>query len=155
MKTIDLGQSIGIIANLGVVAGILLLVYELDQNRALMTAQTRDSLSQAIVSTLHGEAGDSVLTDIVRRAYAGEELTPTEQRQFTAYTISWFRLWEDQHYQYRVGLYDESEFAAVRRAWAYRLQDEATRELWCFLRDQFSPEFFDDVNGALGESRCE
>ena len=155
MKTIDLGQSIGIVANLGVIAGILLLVYELGQNRALIAAQTRDSLSQAIVSALREEAGNSVLADIARRADAGEPLTPTEQSQYRAYTISWFRLWEDQHYQYRVGLYDELEFAAVRRVWVNRLQRTAMRQPWCRLREEFSPDFFQDINGALGEKGCE
>jgi len=156
MKKIDLGQTFGIIANLGVIAGILLLVFELNQNRTLIAAQTRDSISQSVVSKLGESAGNSVLADIVRRADVGEELTPTEQYQYTAYMISWFRVWENQHYQYRVGLYDETEFAAVRRVWVSRLQrEDAGRELWCALQGEFSPAFSADVNGALGESRCE
>ena len=156
MKNIDLGQSLGIIANLGVIAGILLLVFELNQNRTLMAAQTRDSVSQSVVSTLLVSAGDPVLTNIILRANLGEQLTPTEQDQFITYMISWFRVWENQHYQFRVGLYDESEFAAVRGVWVGRLQREnASRELWCLIRDNFSPAFFSDVNEALGESRCE
>ena len=155
MRRIDLGQSFGILANVGVLVGILLLVYELNQNRALMAAQTRDSLAQATVSTLQLEASDSVLADLVRRANAGEQLTPTEREQFTAYTLSWIRLWEDQHYQYRVGLYEETEFAVVRRLWTLRLQNDAMREVWCLLRENFSPEFFNDVNEALGARRCE
>ena len=40
MKKIDLGQTLGILANVGVVFGILLLAYELNQNRQMMEAQT-------------------------------------------------------------------------------------------------------------------
>ena len=156
MKNLNLGQSIGILANLGVLVGVLLLVYELNQNRALMAAQTSDSVSQAVVSALQLSAGNSELADIVGRADAGEDLSPTEQYQFTTYAISWFRIWENQDYQYRVGLYDESEFAAVRRAWFFRLQHEqALRAVWCVLGEQFSADFYADVNGALGDSRCE
>jgi len=115
MRKIDFGQAIGVIANFGVLAGILLLVFELNQNRALMAAQTRDSVSQSVVFALRDTAGNSVLTDIHHRANVGEQLTPTEQDQFATHMISWFRIWENQHYQYRVGLYDEAEFAAVRR----------------------------------------
>ena len=35
MKKIDLAQTIGILANIGVLAGVLLLVYELAQNEFL------------------------------------------------------------------------------------------------------------------------
>lgn len=153
---VNLGQSLGIIANFGVIAGILLLVFELNQNRALMAAQTRDSVSQTVVSALQLWAANSELADIIQRADAGKDLSPTEQDQYAVYAISWFRIWENQHYQYRVGLYDESEFAAVRRAWFFRLQrEQALRAVWCMLGEQFSAEFFADVNGALGDNPCE
>lgn len=41
MKKLDMGQSLGILANVGVLFGILLLVYELNQNRQMMEAAVR------------------------------------------------------------------------------------------------------------------
>ena len=41
MKKIDLGQAITILANLGVIGGILLLAYELRQNNELIAAEGR------------------------------------------------------------------------------------------------------------------
>lgn len=41
MKTLDLGQKIGILANLGVIAGIVFLGYELRQNNENLLAQSR------------------------------------------------------------------------------------------------------------------
>ncbi len=41
MKKIDLGQTITILANVGVIAGIIFLGYELQQNNELLTAQAR------------------------------------------------------------------------------------------------------------------
>ena len=40
MKQIDLGQTISILANLGVIAGIVFLAVELRQNNELLVAQT-------------------------------------------------------------------------------------------------------------------
>lgn len=40
MKKIDLGQSISILANVGVIAGIVFLAFELRQNNELLVAQT-------------------------------------------------------------------------------------------------------------------
>ena len=42
MKNIDLGQTIGILANLGVIAGIVFLAVELQQNNKLLGAQARE-----------------------------------------------------------------------------------------------------------------
>jgi hypothetical protein len=41
MKKIDLGQTVHILANIGVIAGIIFLVLELHQNNELMDAQRR------------------------------------------------------------------------------------------------------------------
>ncbi len=41
MKKIDLGQTITILANVGVIAGIVFLAVELRQNNTLMAAQAR------------------------------------------------------------------------------------------------------------------
>ena len=41
MKKINLGQLIGILANLGVIAGIVFLAFELEQNNQLMEAEAR------------------------------------------------------------------------------------------------------------------
>ncbi len=38
MKKLDLGQSVGILANIGVIAGIVFLAVELRQNNELVVA---------------------------------------------------------------------------------------------------------------------
>jgi hypothetical protein len=45
MKKLDLAQTLQLVGNAGVIIGILLLVYELAQNREMMRAQTRNELS--------------------------------------------------------------------------------------------------------------
>ena len=46
MKKIDLGQALQILGTAGVILGIFLLVYELNQNRELMAAEIRNSIAQ-------------------------------------------------------------------------------------------------------------
>jgi len=41
MKKIDLGQAIGVLANLGVITGIVFLAYETHQNSELLELQVR------------------------------------------------------------------------------------------------------------------
>ena len=57
MKKIDLGQTIGIVANVGVIAGLLLLAFELNQNREITEAQTRHQVSQSMVDQFFGYGG--------------------------------------------------------------------------------------------------
>jgi hypothetical protein len=43
MKNIDLGQTIQTLANIGVIAGIVFLIFELRQNNAALESQSRMS----------------------------------------------------------------------------------------------------------------
>ncbi len=141
-------------ANIAVLAGILLLIAELDQNRDMMRAQTRHELAMGIVDLLQTPASNEQLADLMLRAHSGETLTPTELFQFQLRTNALFRYWEDVHYQYRMGLYDEIEFAKQRDAWKASLShSQLSIRYWCQVRSLYSPEFMHEMDGLL-ENDC-
>ncbi len=150
-----LNQWISVGANVGVLVGILLLVFELSQNPAMMRAQTRNELSNNIVNILNESAGNTELASIMRRANAGEEVTPDQFGQFQERQSAMFRYWENVHYQYRQGLYDEPEFGKQRDAWrSYVNQSKAVADSWCAIRNYVSEEFASDVDRRLTEYSC-
>ena len=141
-------------ANLAVVAGIVLLIMELEQNRQQMRAQTRHELAMGIVDLLQTLAANEQLADVFARALAGEPLTPTEQFQFRLRTNALFRYWEDVHYQYRLGLYDDVEFERQRDAWKASMSNSRLAvEYWCEVRSLYSPEFTAEMD-RLVETPC-
>ncbi len=149
MKKIDLGQTIGLFANLGVLVGILLLVYELNQNREMMKAQTRHEMSQGIVDLLLTEATNPELNRILNRGLSGEEITGAELERLQIMMNAYFRYWEDVHYQYRAGLYDDSEFSRQKQSWAYLLTSRSALEHWCVVRDRHSEAFAMEMDSLL------
>ena len=142
-------------ANIGVLVGIILLIVELDQNRQAVQAQTRSNLSQGIVDYMSVVAGDGELASLRRRIDLGEEATEDEQYQYSLITRALVRYWENVHYQYRKGLYDESEFAAHREAWRdYFAFSQAIVEFWCGTRHSMSREFAEEIDGLLTTYNC-
>lgn len=142
-------------ANLGVLIGILLLIAELSQNLTAVRAQTRHDLSSDIVELFTQVAGNAQLASVRRRADSGEPLTPDETYQYDLITRAFFRYWEDVHYQFRQGLYDEVEFSRQRDAWqAYAGESAALVAWWCRNRSQFSPEFAEEFDGILTRYTC-
>ena len=105
-------------ANVAVLFGILLLVFELQQNREMVRAQTRSEISAGITDLLSQVANNEQLASLVRRADNGEALTPDEETQYGHRSAALFRYYENVHYQYRQGLYDEPEYRAHKDAWA-------------------------------------
>lgn len=104
------------VANVGVLIGIMLLVVELAQNREMMWAQIRIDVPQQLSNRLSALASNLQLTNLKRRAEAGEELLADEEHQFFLMFVASVRDWENIHYQYRHGMFDEYEFDAERTA---------------------------------------
>jgi len=155
MKSEQVHRWLTLAANLGVLVGILLLIAELSQNLTAVRAQTRHDLSSDIVELFTQVAGNEQLASVRRRADAGELLTPDEAYQYALITRAFFRYWEDVHYQYRTGLYDETEFSRQRDAWkAYAAESGALVDWWCRNRSQFSPEFAAEFDGILTAHQC-
>ena len=156
LKKIDLGRALGILANVGVLIGILLLVYELGQNRQMMQAQTRNAIAGTLINLRFNEANSDELSQIGLKMAQGEKLTPVEEQRFQALWDSYFRYWENVHYQYRSGLYDDSEYSAQREAWRnILLSFEAVREYLCSRRRVQSADFFAEMDELMGNERCE
>lgn len=149
MKTIDFGQTLQLLGNVGVVVGILLLVYELNQNRELMEAQTRHEIAQSIVEQLGELASDGDLADLARRARCGRLESGLEEDRYFSHVNSRLRYWEDAHFQYRRGLFDEAEFSAQREAWRAFIQPGATQEAWNRMKLSFSSEFVREIDALI------
>ena len=151
MKKIDLGQTLYLLGNVGVIIGILLLAYEVNQNRQLMRAQTRNELQQGVTDVLSLSAGNIELADIIVRQNRGDELTATELLMVSQRNELVFRYWENVHYQYRQGLYDEVEFSKhLRTMEAVLKRSGGLAEYWCENRALYSVPFAAEIDGIYG-----
>ncbi len=144
-----LNQFIQIAANFGVILSITFLAFELSQNREMMKAQTRHEMSQGIVDLLLTEATNPELNCILNRGISGEEITGVELERLEIMMNAYFRYWEDVHYQYRAGLYDDSEFSRQKQSWANLLTSRSALEHWCGVRDRHSEAFVMEMDSLL------
>jgi hypothetical protein len=128
-------------ANLGVLVGIILLILELEQNREMMRAQTRNEVSVQIVDLLSQVATSDELSSLLFRSGSGEPLSDAELIQFRHRALAMLRYFENVHYQYRQGMYDEEEFSAQQEAWRGFVSNATYVSIWCTWRETFSPDF--------------
>ncbi len=144
-----------LVANLGVLAGLVLVILQLNQNERMIRAQTRHEIASGIIELLADSGGNEQLADVIRRGAIGEPLTPVEQQQYTLRMGALLRLWEDEHYQYRMGLYDEAEFGHERETWKSVLaSSKGLIDLWCRTSGNYSAEFAATVTALLPPGRC-
>ena len=146
-------QSVQLAANVGVILSIMVLAYQIGEQRELMKAQTRTAISAEVIGLLVSEATDEGLLSAERRSNDGEELSPDDRFRLDRISRAYFRYWENQHYQYRNGLYDETEFAGSLAGWKYRLSRPGVAAIWCDAAhasgEMYSPEFVAEIERAL------
>ena len=100
-------------------------------------------------------ASNDKLASLRRRIDAGEKATVDEQYQYELITRALVRYWETVHYQYRQGLYDDSEFSAHREAIrGYFAYSKAIVVSWCMNRHSMSREFAEEIDGLLSSYNC-
>jgi hypothetical protein len=149
-------ESIALTANCVTILGLLLVIFQLGQNRTLMRAQVRHELASTIVDLLNSSANNSELASVIRRAGLGEKLTADEQFQFRLRSNALLRYWEDVHYQYRLGLYDEVEYSRQKAAWKASFASSiGFVNYWCEVRTLYSPLFASEIDRLLPSQSCQ
>jgi len=140
LKKIDLGQTISILANVGVIAGIVLLAVELNQNNALLQNEARYNLQAARVDEIEQTVLIPELGDLYRKAVAGEALTASERRRFSQMMLGRFVRWEWYYEQYRDGLIAQEVLPV--QAWRSILSEgPILPEIWKQQSILLTPDF--------------
>lgn len=154
-SVVRISSLLSLTANVVTVVGLVIVVLQLYENQRITRAQTRHELSATIVTILSDTANNPQLASVMYRGSKGLPLTPVEQFQFEVRSNALLRYWEDVHYQFRMGLYDQEEFSHHRDAWAATIrQSKGFAEYWCRVRQLYSPAFANEMNGLLPTGTC-
>jgi len=139
LKKIELGQAITILANLGVIGGILLLAYELRQNNNLMASEARFNRMSMAVNAWYFNAGDVTLAELRERARNNEPLSNAEQRRVDSGMMALFVFLE---WTFRELSDDSREMDQVREVQRHNLAtDVSYRRVWEARKHSFDPAF--------------
>ena len=142
-------------ANIAVLAGIALLIVELDQNHDTVRAQTRNEISQGELMLLSSMSSNKELAELLIRAGQGGELSDAERLMVTTQSESAFRLWQNVHYQGRNGLYDDEEFAKhVDTMRSVLSHSPWLVEYWCNNRRLYPAKFLAEIDGLIPPEAC-
>jgi hypothetical protein len=88
LKKLDLGQTLTILANIGVIAGIIFLGVELQQNNSALEAQTSFALSQNRATSWQVIRDSSELANLFVKLADRQQLTPAEELQVLSHEYS-------------------------------------------------------------------
>ena len=137
MKKLELGQTIAILANVGVIAGIVFLGYEMRQNTTALKSAAGQNINNQIAA-IYELRMDPIYMALIRKGdERPTELSPVERDQYLSYNFMILQAWQNIYFQVREGAYD----AQLAEGW------------WQSLRDAFErPGFQESWDGNINLS---
>ena len=142
-------------ANIAVLAGIGILIFELDQNHDSARSQTRNEITQGELSLLGTMSGNKELVKLLMKAGHGEELSGAEQYMVVVHSESTFRLWQNVHYQGRNGLYDDEEFVKHIDTMRSVLRNSPWLvDYWRVNHALYPSNFVAEIDGLITSESC-
>ena len=153
MKKIQFDKIVQTFANIGVLVGILFLVFEIRLNTIAIQAQTRDSIAEKEMQLYAWQATSPELAAVVDKVFRDgvESLGPIEDQMWFGYAEAFFREHENALYQFEQGLFSEEEFSGRVENMRSVLAVSGFRRHWNGRRDRYSPALRAEVERLLEE----
>ena len=147
-----LNQWLSLTANVGVLIGIFFLAFEIQQNTQMMRAQTKDAVLDKQIQIAEWIATNEYAAKVYAKGSDGEDIRGTAEGDSYAFIVNGqLQVWENEYYQYKLGLYDEDQFQPRRAAWAMNLKPKGIREVWQVVRNTYSPEFRKEIDDIVAK----
>ena len=102
----NLNKWLTLVANLGVLAGIIVVAVELQQTQMALKGEA-SSMRAQMATDLQVHIIDNDIWEVRGKLEAGEELTPAEAARGSAFLVSTLRHFENMHYQNQIGILDD------------------------------------------------
>jgi len=142
---LELDQIISLVANIGVIAGLVFLAMEVRQNNKFLAAQTRYSLRQ-----YRSDVSDSLMLPHVLEAIhkwaRGESVTPAERSTGLMVAMKMVELWEWQYGELAAGMLKQEELPI--NSWRQWFHDQGpfptpVREIYELRKGVLNTDFVD------------
>lgn len=149
MNTERVNSWLGLVANLGVIIGLVLLAYEVNQSTRATTGAMSQSLTEQSLDFFTLKIDSDTVAKATYKQSLGEDLDDYEKYQLGQHQYFNFRVFENAFLQYRRGLYDDTEWEKYRRIIANIIQtDPIALDMWDRTKDQWTVEFVAEVNAV-------
>lgn len=143
MKT-DNKQLIEILGIVAVVLSLLFVGYEINQNTLVAKAQTRDSMTEKLMNWELSIGSSQYSATVWSKGTSGYYLDPDtgEVSAFNLLASANLRMWENEWYQFQLGLFEEEEFEPRLERWERRMETSpGFQDLWKSARETYAQGF--------------
>ncbi len=154
MDTDRLNRWMTLGANIGVLAGIIFLAFELQQNTVATQLEAASNFQDSFSEIELFIAGSPEFAELLRKGREGEEVTAVDQLRLWVFYGNVLRQWQFIHFQYLSDALDEDIWQGNRvRLTQIISEDRGLFDHWQMAKLQFSPAFNEMVKSITAELR--
>ena len=152
LKNINIGQSLAILANVGVLAGLILVAIELNQNTEQLTLELQWQINEQMIQNNRDFVGDSSSEIFEKLVTEPDDLTFAEFQAAAALLFNLLSVWEDRFFLYEAGLLEEENWKSyIDDDIGLTLGSRFAMAWWHETKGMFEPEFAHYVDERLKE----
>ena len=141
-----------LVANIGVIVGIIFLAVEINQSTLQTQLQTSSSFQNTFTSVELNLVANNDLLDALLKSQKGEGLSEVDQLRVLVFYRAVLRGYQNSFYQSRTGVIDpavwEGERNQMKQSFGF---DEGMVSYWLQNRSLYSPEFNDLISSLIDE----
>ena len=141
MKKIDLGQTISVFANIGVIVGIVFLAVEISQNNEALKTQARLERESVRRNSYERWLQNPDLIRAEVKVQADEPLSPEEELLLWHLNAAIFNDTYMIYQQVQDGLLEESAIPVASWRQGFHLFNPRMKEAWPYNSPGFPPDF--------------
>ena len=151
MKKIDLGQAVTLLANFGIIVGIIFLVLELRQNNQVLEFESLRTFNDRAISTIDLQISNPWLNELAFKDRAS--LTPEETNQLRIMAVRTLLIFEEQFEEILAGRRDPEELIASWRViyWSPQL-NWGMPDIWEAYKPRARSEFVQFIQKNIIEA---
>ena len=150
MNVETVNRWLTLVANVGVIVGIVFLIVEINQNTQATKTASRDASVGHVLNYFEQNMDNQVIARAHHKFSSGEEINAFERRQLILYQYYNFKIFENIHLQYEQGLFSDREWAKYRRIIRRVLDgNEIALEMWTSRQGNWTEEFEEEVADLL------
>lgn len=143
MNLDKLNKWLTLAANIGVIAGIVLLALEIKQNNELLSSQARMFGEQNRMRDEIAIMENAALRAVLTKKNQMEDLTAEEELLYRVFQSTVLNSWQATWYEYRAGFI---EIDGHVRRWRDMYWHQEYGERWNETKHRYHPEFVEWMN---------
>ena len=154
MKKIELGQTLSVLANAGVIASLIFVGIQVQQGAAATRSATVLQLKDSWVQLNLATATSPELADAFHELKTQEWKDASYQTRFhvAGFFRTLFHNWSNAYYQYRNGTLEQEWWAASLREAQENVKNPVVRQVWSdwsYVYDESFRKLMDDLIAEL------